>query len=205
MTGWPPEPTTIKISEHAIRHQDGGADEISVTGLSGLLADDQHVLDSEVVAVALALADIPTKAQSRTFHVNAFQYPNPGTDWTPQVTGAHLGVGLAAKKVWLPLNFLKVGDIITAYNLVGDSVIAGTSTLDCKLVQVNKADPLTTTDITNGGMTQVTADGNFDVAVNPDDTTVAPDKQYVLEILGTTDAADEFTVIGVEITITRLI
>lgn len=205
MTDWPKEPDQITLSAHASRHQDGGTDEIIVTGLSGLLADDQHVLDVEVVAVALALADIPTKAQSRTFHVNAFQYPNPGTDWTPQLTGAYLGVGLAAKKCWIPLNFLKVGDIITAYNLVGDAVIAGTSTLDCKLVQVNKADPLTTTDITNGGMTQVTGDGNFDVAVNPDDTTVATDKQYVLEIAGTTDAADEFTVMGSEITITRLI
>jgi hypothetical protein len=36
---------------HAASHQNGGADEISVTGLSGLLADDQHVLDSEVTAV----------------------------------------------------------------------------------------------------------------------------------------------------------
>jgi hypothetical protein len=35
---------------HNTTHQDGGADEISVAGLSGLLADDQHVLDSEVLA-----------------------------------------------------------------------------------------------------------------------------------------------------------
>jgi len=33
---------------HATSHQNGGADEITVLGLSGLLADDQHVLDSEV-------------------------------------------------------------------------------------------------------------------------------------------------------------
>lgn len=37
---------------HKTTHQDGGTDEISVTGLSGLLADDQHVLDTEVLAVA---------------------------------------------------------------------------------------------------------------------------------------------------------
>ncbi len=40
---------------HAASHQDAGADEISVAGLSGLLADDQHVLDAEVLAVAASL------------------------------------------------------------------------------------------------------------------------------------------------------
>jgi hypothetical protein len=39
---------------HNTKHQNGGADEIVVTGLSGLLADDQHVLDAEVLAVAAA-------------------------------------------------------------------------------------------------------------------------------------------------------
>ena len=61
-------------------------------------------------------------AFSIVFHVNAFQYPAPGTDWTPALNGATLAQNLAAKKCWLPLNFLKVGDIITTYNLVGDVV-----------------------------------------------------------------------------------
>ena len=39
---------------HASSHENAGGDEISVTGLSGLLADDQHVLDTEVLAVAAA-------------------------------------------------------------------------------------------------------------------------------------------------------
>lgn len=34
--------------DHSARHENTGADEISVAGLSGLLADDQHVLDTEV-------------------------------------------------------------------------------------------------------------------------------------------------------------
>lgn len=42
-------------SAHASSHQNGGGDEVSVAGLSGLLADDQHVLDAEVLAVADAL------------------------------------------------------------------------------------------------------------------------------------------------------
>lgn len=36
---------------HAASHQDGGGDEISVAALSGTLADDQHVLDTEVTTV----------------------------------------------------------------------------------------------------------------------------------------------------------
>lgn len=38
-------------SAHKTTHQNGGGDEISVAGLSGLLADDQHVLDTEVTSV----------------------------------------------------------------------------------------------------------------------------------------------------------
>lgn len=44
------------IRSHHTQHENGGTDEVSVTGLSGLLADDQHVLDSEVTAVAVAHA-----------------------------------------------------------------------------------------------------------------------------------------------------
>ncbi len=141
---------------------------------------------------------------SRTFMVNNFQYPAPGTDWTPQLEGAGLAASKTTKKCWIPLDFLKIGDIITAYSLVGDAVEVLALTLDCKLVRINKANPLTTTDITNGAMVQVTADGNFDVAVNPDDETVATDKQYVLEILGTTGVGDSIIVIGAEVTVTRL-
>ena len=39
---------------HASSHENAGGDEISVAALSGLLADDQHVLDTEVLAVAAA-------------------------------------------------------------------------------------------------------------------------------------------------------
>ncbi|GAI14555.1 unnamed protein product, partial [marine sediment metagenome] len=40
---------------HAATHESGGADEIDLAGLLGLLADDQHVLDAEVLAVAEAI------------------------------------------------------------------------------------------------------------------------------------------------------
>lgn len=44
------------IASHHLRHENNDLDEIDLTGLSGLLADDQHVLDAEVLAVAAALS-----------------------------------------------------------------------------------------------------------------------------------------------------
>ena len=38
---------------HKTSHENGGGDEVDVVGLSGLLADDQHVLDAEVQAVSI--------------------------------------------------------------------------------------------------------------------------------------------------------
>jgi len=45
----------VPTAAHAATHQNGGADEINIAALSGLLADDQHVLDAEVLLVAAAL------------------------------------------------------------------------------------------------------------------------------------------------------
>ncbi len=220
------------FNDHSARHENGGADEISVAGLSGELADNQppktHAAThtngtDDVQSATAAQKGLATAAQitkldgieaganatpasySRTFHVNNFLFPDPISGWEPTVYGAYLAASMVALKCWIPLSFLKAGDIITAYNLLGDAIETNALTLDCKLVQVNKADPLTTNDITNGGMTQVTADGNFDVAVNPDDTTIVTDKQYVLELLGTTGLLDEIYVMGAEVVITRLI
>lgn len=68
---------------HASRHENGGADEISVAGLSGLLADDQHVLDAEVLAVAAAL-------------VHATRHENGGAD---EIDGDKLDID------WNPSNY----------------------------------------------------------------------------------------------------
>ena len=144
------------------------------------------------------------------FHVNAFQYPAPGTDWTPQIEGAGLAANKAAKKCWIPLNFLKEDDIIRSYSLLGDMHEEGgdTCTLDCKLVRVNYADPLTTTDIVNGAIVQVDADGSFVKFADNDDETVALGKQYLLELLGTTSnvsANEKIIIMGARVTITRKI
>jgi len=149
---------------------------------------------------------VSTDCRVVEFMANAFQYPAPGTDWTPELNGAGLAASLGAKKVWLPLNFLKIGDGIISYKLVGDAVEADTMTLDCKIVRVNLADPLTTTDIAGGGMTPIDADGDFDsettlTAIE----TVATDKQYALEILGTTGVGDAITVMGAEVLVRRLV
>ena len=144
-----------------------------------------------------------TSPMDVTFCVNAFQYP--GTDWTPQLEGAGLAASKAAKKVWLPLNFLQVGDKIVSYTLNGDATDTTAMTLDCKLVRVNLADPLTTTDVAGGGITQITIDGDFSSeATLTAAETVAIDKQYVLEITGTTDTSDTITVMGAEVVVRRL-
>lgn len=172
---------------------------IAVSNLDTITHTKMNLKLESVEGTDLGAADYV----SRTFLVNTFHFPAPGTDWTPQLEGAHLAQSLSAKKCWIPLNFLKIGDVITSYKLLGDIVEAVAATLDCKLVQVNLADPLTTTDVTNGGMVQQAADGDFDVETNCDDTTVATDKQYVLEIAGTTGAGDSITVIGAEVVVTR--
>jgi len=50
----------VDVDAHHSRHEFGGADEISVAGLSGLLAADQHVIDAEVTNVAIAKALLTT-------------------------------------------------------------------------------------------------------------------------------------------------
>jgi len=170
-------------NHHSPMHEDGGVDEIAITNLTG--------------------------TKSCVFHANAFQYPNPGTDWTPAWYGAALGANLSAKTVWLPLSFLKVGDIITNYT-VGISLYEAdgdTVTADCKLIRVNTGVTPTKTSITNGAITQLTTAGFTQAAANNDDETVATGKQYALEITGTTSnvsTAEAVICFGAEVTVTRL-
>lgn len=62
MANWHPKPAPIELDNHHARHENGGADEVEVTGLSGLLADDQHVLDAEVTAVAIAKTTVDAQS-----------------------------------------------------------------------------------------------------------------------------------------------
>lgn len=182
---------------------------VDITGLrnitaTGTLGVTGQVTASSGLTVGLDFSYSGHK-NSQTFMVNCFQFPSTGTTaWNSTITGVYLAPSLPAKKCWLPLNFLKIGDEIVSYKLVGDITAASAPTLDCKIVSVNKANPLTTTDITGGGIVQATADGNFDVLATLSSVEiVATDKQYTLEILGTTDVGDEIWVIGVEVLINR--
>lgn len=145
------------------------------------------------------------KSNIQVFMVNAFQYPAPGTDWTPAITGAGLIADKANKKCWLPLNFLKINDQIVSYKLVGNTIKTTALTLDCKLVTIDKGDPVTTEDVAGGGIVQITADGIFDAeaTLNANET-VATDTQYALEIEATTAGTDTIVVMGAEVTVVRV-
>ena len=142
-------------------------------------------------------------SDGRVFLANVFQYSAPGTDWTPKRQGAYLAADKSAKNVWIPLNFLKIGDEIVSYKLVGDAVETNALTVDCGLYSVNLANPLTTTAITDGTIAQITVDGDFDVEADCEDTTVTTDCMYILEITATTTTSDTVTIIGAEVTINR--
>lgn len=140
----------------------------------------------------------------KTFMVNDFRCPNPGTDWSFDVKGVTLAQNKATKLTYLPLNFLKIDDLIVSYKLVGDATEGTALTLDCKLVRVNKADPVTTSDITGGGIAQVNSNGNFDVlATLTAPELIATDKQYILQVTATTTGSDSFVLMGAEVLVIR--
>ena len=179
------------------------------TGNLDLRGNDIHLTDTDQFLVLMYdganwnVVAPPNLVQE--FMVNAFQYPNTGTDWAPSASGASLPATRAGVTCWLPLNFLKIGDQILSYKLVGDATEAAAITLDCKLVSVNKGDPLTTTDVAGGAIVQIDADGVFDsLATLTAAEVVATDKQYYLEILGTTGAGDAILVMGAEVKVIRL-
>ena len=132
-----------------------------------------------------------------TFHCDDF------TEWIPTINGVNCPASQTAVICWLPLTGLKIGDEVTTYTVVGDAIEAAALTLDAQIYSINKADPLTQTAITNGAMTQVNADGNFDVAVNCDNITVVTDKQYVIQFTATTGVGDSINLMGVELAINR--
>ena len=179
------------------------------TGNLDLRGNDIYLTDTDQILVLIhdgtnwIIVAPPNLVQE--FLVNAFQYPDTGTDWAPSASGASLPATRAGVTCWLPLNFLKIGDQILSYKLVGDATETNAITLDCKLVSVNLADPLTTTDVAGGAIVQIVADGNFDSeAVLTAAEVIATDKQYYLEITGTTGVADAILVMGAEVKVVRL-
>jgi len=90
-----PEGSSADATAHKTRHQDGGMDEIAVTGLSGLLADDQHVLDAEVIAVAIAHA-LATAANDFLVASGSGAFVKKTLAETLTVLGKALASGLAS-------------------------------------------------------------------------------------------------------------
>ena len=75
--------TTATTTAHKTSHQDAGSDEISVVGLSGLLADDQHVLDAEVTAVAIPLTQKAAASGVASLNASSLVVQNPATSYIP--------------------------------------------------------------------------------------------------------------------------
>jgi len=102
-------------SAHKTSHEDGGGDEISVIGLSGLLADDQHVLDSEVLAIAVGPATTNTltnkRITSRITTIVSNANPTIDTDNCDAVTITAQSTAIASMTTNLtgtPTNFQKL-------------------------------------------------------------------------------------------------
>ncbi len=134
-------------------------------------------------------------------HFNAFQYPAPGTDFTPGITGAALALNKSTKKVWLPFTGLKHGEEIVSYRLVGHSInySGKTDTVDAKLVKVNLAAPVTTTDVASGSIVQVTVStAIYALATLNTPETVASGKQYGLEIEGSASVSGAQVIMGAD-------
>lgn len=90
---------------HAASHQNGGSDEVSVAALSGLLADDQHVLDAEVTA-AINAAGVDLASGTAIKAIQALTSDHTWTGVTATMTageGLVIGDAVYAKsdgKMW---------------------------------------------------------------------------------------------------------
>lgn len=134
--------------------------------------------------------------------VNNFQYPAPGTGWTPTIQGAYLGPLRSAKKLWLPIPIV-AGDILESYILEGDAVETTALTLDCKITSIIPGDAMSTYDITSGAIVQVAADGIVTTEIDLNSFVPVTGEHYLFEIQGSTSTSDEITIAGVRFRINR--
>jgi hypothetical protein len=186
-----------------LKNGSAGAGSLNLGADVLLASDDDHALliyGSDTHWHLLAAPRI-----QQTLHFSNFAYPLPASDWVPALEGATLAASLSTKKVFLPLSGLNAGDSIISYTLKGDVVEVAAATVDCQLVRVDLANPITHTDVAGGAIVQVTADGNFEAAKTLTAIeTVATDKTYVLEITATTGAGDSVIVTGAEVVVWSL-
>jgi len=122
--------------DHAASHQDGASDEISVAGLSGLLADDQHVLDAEVLAAAgvnsgiTSLTGLSGQQTIPTINLTGGQIVFPATavpssdpntlddyeegTWTVGVAFGGGTTGITYNASYVTGRYVKVGNFVSA-------------------------------------------------------------------------------------------
>jgi|GEM_PF-1690931 len=82
---------------HIASHQNLGSDELSVAGLSGLLADDQHVLDAEVAANAAVTLN--TAKETNATHTGDVTGAGALTIGADKVKNTHIDWGAGAGQV----------------------------------------------------------------------------------------------------------
>lgn len=85
-TTWTTIKNPISWAAHKLRHQKSGADEINVEGLSGLLADEQHALATEI-DYGLSFEGIVTTIDDST-HFKVSTLAGKGTGFFKPVAGA---------------------------------------------------------------------------------------------------------------------
>ena len=157
-------------------------------------------------------------ADGRVILANGSKCPAPGTDWTPSEFGTYIDEGKTAKAYWIPLDFLKIGDEVVSYKLLGNVVgFSGeTNTLDAAFQVVTKAGSLSgtaaVTTAASGSIVQViVASGSTGVVANKVDSpatlnaveTIATDKMYHVLVTATTDASGHVSILGAEVTVNR--
>lgn len=90
MVTWHDTPDAIRLSDHNKRHENDGADEINVDGLTGLLADEQHVLATEIDYGLSFQGVITTYTDSTHFKVSTLA--GKGTGFFKPFAGAAYGI-----------------------------------------------------------------------------------------------------------------
>jgi hypothetical protein len=174
---------------HATSHQDGGTDEISVTGLSGLLADTQHPIIGALATEAVAGNDARL-TDSRTPLAHAASHAALGSDpltlSESQVT--NLTADLAAKA-------LATRQIISGAGLTGGGDLSADRTLAVGAgtgITVN-ADDIAVQYGTSGTTACVGNDSRLSdsrvAASIPDDTAAAGDILFTAKAAPATPAA----------------
>lgn len=190
---------------------------LTVTGLAGLGAATATSMISGGASLNLASGNLFVRSgditigghsDSKVFVANNFMCPAPGTDWTPSSGGILLGLAKATKYAWMPLDFLKVGDEIVGYKLVGvfDNVSDLSGTLDASLVKVALGGAGAARSVPTGGSISQGVPGQgwiSNTATLNAVEVVGANNAYQIEILGTTSVSAQLTVCQAEVTVNR--